>query len=472
MSQQIYGLSCQTFYQDGASLTLSREPPLIPEELAQPDGKMLQRVQVPGLLPLEFQEVDSKITLRYSIANYRTLQQILTVEDSDIRMVASYLYAIASILEDSKVYMLNESRYVLHESYIYGRAGRVDDIRMLYIPLKKMTGKQSFQRELAQLTARVFELARIPRATGENLLAYVSDNAFHLTEWKTMLLSYIDSQSASLAPAPAAMHDFVPYELAHQQAAAVASPPNKAKAHSAVSTKLVLAVVFVLLVVNWAGVCYFASEGALMTGLGVTLLLADGLYYKLKVKKEDVNDSITEEPQPIAPAFVEAPQQQKIPQSPVRTADSQLPNSVEPLPAAFPGLSRAPSSNVYSALAQQTVLLRPQEETVLLAASGHSRLPFARLEVKGSEQDEILLQQEQFVIGRHPETSNYAVDTVGVSRMHVEIVRTGHGYSVKDLGSKNGTYLNGELLIPFQEYDLKEGDCITIVQTEFVFYER
>lgn len=47
-----------------------------------------------------------------------------------------------------------------------------------------------------------------------------------------------------------------------------------------------------------------------------------------------------------------------------------------------------------------------------------------------------------------------------VSRVHANILVSGNNYSIEDLGSANGTYLNHTLLAPFTRYDLKLGDRI------------
>ncbi len=59
-------------------------------------------------------------------------------------------------------------------------------------------------------------------------------------------------------------------------------------------------------------------------------------------------------------------------------------------------------------------------------------------------------------IGRD-ESQHVCVPIAGVSRRHAEIERTGHGYVIRDVGSRNGTFVNGERIAgaghPLRELD-------------------
>jgi pSer/pThr/pTyr-binding forkhead associated (FHA) protein len=45
-----------------------------------------------------------------------------------------------------------------------------------------------------------------------------------------------------------------------------------------------------------------------------------------------------------------------------------------------------------------------------------------------------------------------------VSRRHAQIIKDGAGYLISDLGSSNGTLLNGYPLLPNRSYRLRNGD--------------
>jgi len=68
--------------------------------------------------------------------------------------------------------------------------------------------------------------------------------------------------------------------------------------------------------------------------------------------------------------------------------------------------------------------------------------------------------------GRHPD-SDIFLDDITVSRRHAEILRTGDGYSVRDAGSLNGTYLNRERI---DDAPLSNGDELQIGKFRLVFF--
>lgn len=71
-------------------------------------------------------------------------------------------------------------------------------------------------------------------------------------------------------------------------------------------------------------------------------------------------------------------------------------------------------------------------------------------------------------IGRSPD-NDIRVAKSAVSRKHAKVVFGPEGYTVIDLGSENGTFVNGKRV---SEHLLKNGDRLLIGPTEFVFSEQ
>lgn len=72
---------------------------------------------------------------------------------------------------------------------------------------------------------------------------------------------------------------------------------------------------------------------------------------------------------------------------------------------------------------------------------------------------------DELSIGRLPQ-NDIVIDNLSVSRRHAVIAMANNGYTIADLGSKNGTFLNGKQV---DKADLAGGDTITIGKYQIVF---
>jgi len=81
------------------------------------------------------------------------------------------------------------------------------------------------------------------------------------------------------------------------------------------------------------------------------------------------------------------------------------------------------------------------------------------------------LEFDELTIGRHPNCQIPVNDSGRVSRIHAQIIRQGDAYFVKDLLSRNGTFLNKQP-ISDQLHPLNDGDLIGICDLEFRFRLR
>jgi FHA domain/zinc-ribbon domain len=70
------------------------------------------------------------------------------------------------------------------------------------------------------------------------------------------------------------------------------------------------------------------------------------------------------------------------------------------------------------------------------------------------------------LVGRSPECDIF-LDDVTVSRRHAEILREGDTFTIRDLGSLNGTYVNRELV---EERVLRPSDEVQIGKFRLVFF--
>ncbi|MCA9236040.1 MAG: FHA domain-containing protein [Planctomycetales bacterium] len=77
----------------------------------------------------------------------------------------------------------------------------------------------------------------------------------------------------------------------------------------------------------------------------------------------------------------------------------------------------------------------------------------------------VSVDQTPFTIGRGEE-NNLQISSTGVSRVHAELKRAAGGYLLRDLGSTNGTSVNGRAV---SESILQDGDAVRIAEVELTF---
>ena len=97
----------------------------------------------------------------------------------------------------------------------------------------------------------------------------------------------------------------------------------------------------------------------------------------------------------------------------------------------------------------------PSTGAALVVASGHQA---------GTR---YAITSEWITVGRHPD-SDVFLDDITVSRRHVELSTSNTGHVIRDVGSLNGTYLNGERLGD-SEVSLTNGDELQIGKFKLLY---
>ena len=97
----------------------------------------------------------------------------------------------------------------------------------------------------------------------------------------------------------------------------------------------------------------------------------------------------------------------------------------------------------------------PSTGAALVVASGHQA---------GTR---YAITSEWITVGRHPD-SDVFLDDITVSRRHVEVSTSNTGHVIRDVGSLNGTYLNGERLAD-GEVSLTNGDELQIGKFKLLY---
>ena len=99
---------------------------------------------------------------------------------------------------------------------------------------------------------------------------------------------------------------------------------------------------------------------------------------------------------------------------------------------------------------------------LVLAASNGSKL-----EVPAK--DEVVIGREDPISEVFPDLdlTDFGGADGGVSRKHAVIHRAGSGYTIEDVGSTNGTYINKKKIPPHAPQDIKPGDEVRFGKVAF-----
>lgn len=95
--------------------------------------------------------------------------------------------------------------------------------------------------------------------------------------------------------------------------------------------------------------------------------------------------------------------------------------------------------------------------------------PLTQIEIRSGdgERKSLALEKDLYSLGRAPNNDLSFPDDIGLSRQHMVLERSHQGWNVRDLGSKNGTMLNGQTLQG--SAGLHPGDVITCGQISLAF---
>jgi hypothetical protein len=448
---QIYGLNYEWIPKHAQSLVFSKDTAWLDSDLVPTEKKMLFHYPITRLLPMYVNEVDLQITLHYKIGAKMSISHMLQQRELSEADCLRIFYAIVATIAESTSHLLNETRYLLLEQFIY-IGSDYTDVHLIYLPVLTLTDKPSLQQEISNLGDKLFEKQKSALSPNtRSLLLQLESTPFLLHSIKEMLFQCI--KESSLEPAslissdldnqetmPQLLHKLSGHEISREfepwlPQTNKLSIQKWMQSHSH-NPILVIAAVFSVLLI-WYLFTGYRSIGTFNLSMGLSLLIIN-LSFKLhrSIGKLETGDLSG--------------------RNPFEKVDLHQNQSINP-------------KDYYVHLSEQTTLLAAAngsvDATVLLP-----RRNKAVLELQLDEQTEIInLIRYPFIIGRNSESSQFVANWVGISRKHIEINRNGTEHEIKDLGSKNGTFLNEEQLVPFKTYLLKDGDNIKIVEKQFIY---
>ena len=118
---------------------------------------------------------------------------------------------------------------------------------------------------------------------------------------------------------------------------------------------------------------------------------------------------------------------------------------------------------------EATGLLSDEDEATGLLCENNANIHYPSL-FRVLSNEVISVNKPVFRLGKERSYVDYFVtNNIAVSRSHADIITRGNRYFVKDLNSKNHTYINGQELPVHTEVEIHDGDNLKLGNEEFIF---
>lgn len=485
----------------GHEMILDRAAGIQRNELDEIELNMLHGQRIPYLLPVDWFELDGKVTFRYELSGKKMLLHRLQQQSLTMEQYYLLLLGVTDALNECKHYMLRPEGCFLDDQYIF-IGEQLHDIRLAYIPLKGNGGEQpTGSGDLLSLIVRW--TSYIGQIDGEGLkrvLHHLSASKWPLAELRATLLDLIGGPLAK-SENPEGQHLQVnqhiqqkePGQLFQQQVFGPQQQQIRPARESHTKQKpftspvfdkstfgdipyveeqvqdnqvtkrnwLVTAGLAIAIACVWRFIHLAApTRQSLLISAGMTLLLIGAILLVWR-KRISQLPSLEEEKIDMEPYFPDSVPFAKLHNW--HTEDELNESILEKTSNNMnEGSMEKPEAALHVVAANRPVPLA--EPTVLLASEQQKQLPRDQTvwlnRCWEGRETKIELAEHCFKIGRGGEQVNYADVANGVSRIHLEIEYLNGEYRAKDLGSRNGSLLNGQTMIPYKTYKLAPGDVI------------
>ncbi|MCM3628824.1 FHA domain-containing protein [Paenibacillus glycanilyticus] len=493
----------------GHEMIVDRKDGIRRDELDDLELQMLQSGKIPHLLPVEWLEIDGRVTFRYALAGRKMLLHRLQVQPLAMEQFYTLLLGVVEAFEECKHYMLRPEGCLLEDQYLFV-GEQLNDIAVAYVPLKEgqhdgVTGSGDLLSLVVRWTAYIQD---IDGAGLQRILQPLNGSKWPLAELRSVLLGLIGDAFIQTTPkqvaervplifpdAPVAREPEImePKSMISRTSYEPIPQANSSKAASMAQEIplvemeeqdpetankkiwLTAAVVVIAVACVWKYIYLSShSQSSLYISLGLTLMGMAALYLVLARRlpagllAKEVSDDEDEE-------FV--PESQPLGMWP-RYEDEVQKEMMEP--AARAKLVRRQETELY-AYAGNTADLRSKQA---ISAESEATVLLAERDMEPGKRTELALyrewagggswiewRDEKFTIGRLGEQVSYEEEAHGISRLHLELEKDGGSYLVKDLGSRNGSMLNGEAMIPYKSYPFVQGDIIQLAGMNGPKYE-
>ena len=427
--------------------------------------RMLVGNVIPSLLKCRIQGMDGRFLVYFDITSKQALSVLYEEKKMGVEDLRLIFGGFVKAMEDAAEYLMNPGQFIISPEYIYTDIEK-QEIYFCMMPGYEKDIKEQFQFLTEYILPKIDHQDQDAVILGYGVYKRAMEDSFHLEHIKEELYK-TQGQQGTTTTKPEQMkteseqrqesEDFNPEEEGFWENEEInqefVRDGEKSKRLSLPQKTGIIVLVAILLcgiaAITLMGYLPYLETGTIL-GIIIVLVACVMLFvYVSKIKKKPGALRQGREEERDKPKGITG----KVPTD--QTDQSQ--NTIK---------SVVKSTN--KPVVKSSQLHADYGETVVLSAGAVSG-PASLVSKEPGELATIYINEDLTVIGKLETACDAVISLSTVSRIHAKIRKKEDAYYLTDMNSRNGTAVNGRLLLPDEEYRLEPEDEVDFAQARYIF---
>lgn len=427
--------------------------------------RMLVGNVIPSLLKCRIQGMDGRFLVYFDITSKQALSVLYEEKKMGVEDLRLIFGGFVKAMEDAAEYLMNPGQFIISPEYIYTDIEK-QEIYFCMMPGYEKDIKEQFQFLTEYILPKIDHQDQDAVILGYGVYKRAMEDSFHLEHIKEELYKTQGQQGTTTTKAEQMKteseqrqesEDFNPEEEGFWENEEInqefVRDGEKSKRLSLPQKTGVIVLAAILLcgiaAITLMGYLPYLETGTIL-GIIIVLVACVMLFvYVSKIKKKPGALRQGREEERDKPKGITG----KVPTD--QTDQSQ--NTIK---------SVVKSTN--KPVAKSSQLHADYGETVVLSAGAVSG-PASLVSKEPGELATIYINEDLTVIGKLETACDAVISLPTVSRIHAKIKKKEDAYYLTDMNSRNGTAVNGRLLLPDEEYQLEPEDEVDFAQARYIF---
>lgn len=427
--------------------------------------RMLVGNVIPSLLKCRIQGMDGRFLVYFDITSKQALSVLYEEKKMGVEDLRLIFGGFVKAMEDAAEYLMNPGQFIISPEYIYTDIEK-QEIYFCMMPGYEKDIKEQFQFLTEYILPKIDHQDQDAVILGYGVYKRAMEDSFHLEHIKEELYKTQGQQGTTTTKAEQMKTEseqrqesedfnleeegFWENEEINQE---FVRDGEKSKRLSLPQKTGVIVLAAILLcgiaAITLMGYLPYLETGTIL-GIIIVLVACVMLFvYVSKIKKKPGALRQGREEERDKPKGITG----KVPTD--QTDQSQ--NTIK---------SVVKSTN--KPVAKSSQLHADYGETVVLSAGAVSG-PASLVSKEPGELATIYINEDLTVIGKLETACDAVISLPTVSRIHAKIRKKEDAYYLTDMNSRNGTAVNGRLLLPDEEYRLEPEDEVDFAQARYIF---